>query len=265
MKKYEMNFLPKAKISHGFRKLLLVADAHLNGGERQDAFFDFLERTAELPETCAVAFLGDIFDLWFALPGYETEDQKRFLAWCDREKVKRDIYFVEGNHEFFVKARRKKHFSRIASRQIRFGDLLLIHGDQINRADWSYRLLRLILRNPLTCFLTQCGALGGVGPALSWKIRHGLADVNMEQKKRFPEQDVLKYLGRTAGTEVRTIIAGHFHNPRVLERDGCRFSVIDAFAKEGKISLYDAGTKTLETGFYGTLLNKLERTKEETK
>lgn len=250
--------------THGFRKLLLAADAHLNGGENQKAFFDFLERTEGLPETCAMAFLGDIFDLWFALPGYETEDQKRFLAWCDRERIKRDIFFVEGNHEFFVTARRKKHFSRAVSREIRIDDLLLVHGDQINRRDWQYKLLRFALRNPLTRLLTQCGALGGVGPALSWKIRHGLAKVNVEQKKFFPEQEILNYMERTSRKGVRTVIAGHFHHERKLERDGCRFSVIESFAKEGKISLYDADTQTLETGFYGELLDKLEKTTEET-
>ena len=264
MKKYEMDLLPCTKQPHGFRKLLLTADAHLNGGENQDAFFDFLERTARLPETCAIAFLGDIFDLWFALRGYETEDQKRFLDWCDREKDKRGIYFVEGNHEFFVTARRKKHFSRTNAREIRFGDLLLIHGDQINRKDWQYKLLRFVLRNPLTCLLTQCGALGGVGPRLSWKIRHGLAKVNVEQKKRFPEQEILNYLDRMARKGIRTVIAGHFHHERSLERSGCRFSVIESFAKEGKAALYDADTQTLETDSYGKLLDKLERTKEKT-
>ena len=265
MKKYEMKFLSRTKPARGFRKLLLVADAHLNGGEKQEAFADFLRRTAGLPETCAVAFLGDIFDLWFALPGYETEDQKRFLAWCDKEKDRRDIYFVEGNHEFFVTARRKKHFSRAVSRELRFGDLLLVHGDQINSSDWQYKLLRFGLRNPLTKVLTQCGALGGVGPALSWKIRHGLAKVNVEQKKRFPEQEILHYLEKTARRGIRSVIAGHFHHERKLERSGCRFSVIESFATEGKISLYDADTQTLETGFYGKLLDKLEKREKVTK
>lgn len=260
-----MRSRPQTKTAHGFRKLLLIADAHLNGGEEQNAFLDFLRRTAELPETCAVAFLGDIFDLWFALPGYETEDQKSFLAWCDREKGKRDIYFVEGNHEFFVKARRKKHFTCIVSREIRFDDLLLAHGDQINSSDWQYKLLRFGLRNPLTRVLTQCGALGGVGPALSWKIRHGLAKVNVEQKKRFPEQEILRYLEKTARKGIRSVITGHFHHERSLEQSGCHFSVIESFAKKGKIALYDAETQTLETDFYGTLLDKLEKTKEETR
>ena len=263
MKKYGMNFFTQTKNEQEFRKILLVADAHLNGGERQKAFSDFLERVGRLPETYAIAFLGDIFDLWFPLRGYETEDQKRFLAWCDKEKIRRRIYFVEGNHEFYVIARRKSHFSGAASRELRFGDLLLVHGDQINSSDWQYKLLRLGLRNPLTFLLTQCGALGGVGPALSWKIRYGLKEVNVEQKKRFPEQEVLKYLSRKAETGIRTILSGHFHHARDLDRDGCRFSVIESFAKEGKISLYDADTQTLESDFCGELLNKLERTKEE--
>lgn len=268
MKKYEMNILPLTgpqKTTHGFRKLLLVTDAHLNGGEEQKAFFDFLRRTEALPESCAVAFLGDIFDLWFALPGYETEDQRRFLDWCDKEKVKRDIYFVEGNHEFFVTARRKKHFTRIVSREIRFGDLLLVHGDQINASDWQYKLLRFALRNPLTRILTQCGALGGVGPALSWKIRHGLAKVNVEQKKRFPEQEILRYLERKARSGIRTVITGHFHHERFLEQNGCRFSVIESFAKGGKILLYDAEKQTSETAPYGILLDKLKKAEEKTK
>ena len=251
MKKYETKDLPQY--------LLMVTDAHLNGGEKQEAFFDFLSGISDLPDTCAAAFLGDIFDLWFALPGYETADQKRFMEWCDAEKAKRKIYFVEGNHEFFVASRRKKHFTVLVSREIRLGDLLLVHGDQINSADWQYRLLRFILRNPLTRVLTMCGALGGVGPALSWKIRHGLAKVNVEQKKRFPEQEVLDYLKKTSRRGVRQVVAGHFHHARAMEGSGCRFTVIDSFAKAGGAALYDASAEKLESGPCCELLKELER------
>ena len=266
MKKYEMNPLPCAKQTHGFRKLLLVADAHLNGGKPQEAFFDFLDRISRLPETYAAAFLGDIFDLWFALRGYETADQKRFLCWCSEERKKRDIFFVEGNHEFFVTGKRRKFFSRAVSRELRLDDLLLVHGDQINRSDWQYKLLRIVLRNPLTCLLTQCGALGGVGPALSWKIRYGLLKVNVEQKKRFPEKEIRIYLEGKARKGIRQVISGHFHHAREMEQNGCVFTVIDSFAKRSGAAVYDADARTLETGFYGDLINKLEEeSKEETK
>ena len=260
MKKYELSHT-KEKQEHGFRNLLLVADAHLNGGENQRLFFDFLDRLSRLPGTCAAGFLGDIFDLWFALPGYETEDQKRFLVWCEEEMKKRDVFFVEGNHEFFVNARRKKYFTRLAPREIRLDGLLLIHGDQINRLDWQYKLLRLILRNPLTCFLTWCAALGGIGPALAWKIRHALRDVNLRQKKRFPENQIQAYLKRASRKGICQVFAGHFHHTREREWDGCRFTVIDAFAKESEAALYDAVNRTLETGFYEKLIEKLEEMK----
>lgn len=257
MKKYE----PSHTKEHGFRNLLLVADAHLNGGENQEAFFDYLSRISELPGSCAAAFLGDIFDLWFALPGYETEGQKRFLEWCMAEKEKRDVFFVEGNHEFFVSSRRKKYFTRLAPREIRLGNLLLIHGDQINRLDWSYQLLRIILRNPLTCFLTWCSAVGGIGPALAWKLRIALKDVNLRQKKRFPEKQVKAYLERSSRKGIRQIFSGHFHRARKREWNGYRFTVIENFDRESGAGLYDAETRILETGKYDKLIEKLEKMK----
>ena len=71
-------------------KLILIADAHLNDSETDEAFFRMLDRIRALPSSYPVVFLGDIYDLWFALPWYESESQKRFLQWCKEEKQKRN-------------------------------------------------------------------------------------------------------------------------------------------------------------------------------
>ena len=64
---------------------MVVADAHLNGGDAAGAFSRLLARISELPRSCGAVFLGDIFDLWLALPGYESEEQKQFLKDCGCE------------------------------------------------------------------------------------------------------------------------------------------------------------------------------------
>ena len=81
--------------------LVIITDAHVSAGTRAaEAFFRMLAKLSAGPH--GVIFLGDIFDLWIALPRYETGLQHEFLKWCRREKARRTVGYVEGNHEFFV-------------------------------------------------------------------------------------------------------------------------------------------------------------------
>jgi hypothetical protein len=80
----------------------MIADAHISRTQGNvEAFFEMLAALEDGPSD--VVFLGDIFDLWVALPRYENEQHRMFLSWCQRQKGHRRIGFVEGNHEFFLR------------------------------------------------------------------------------------------------------------------------------------------------------------------
>jgi hypothetical protein len=116
----------------------MIADAHLTCREPEDEFFRMLDGVSRLPADIGIIFLGDIFDLWIALRGYENDDHRRFLDWCRREKERRRIVFLEGNHEFFVAKTYSDAFSYSSEDSYEDGALQWLHGDRINRKDYTY-------------------------------------------------------------------------------------------------------------------------------
>ncbi len=226
-------------------KLILIADSHIRSGEIRDAFFCLLEKIHSMPENVSAVFLGDIFDLWIALPGYESEDQRRFLRWCEQEKERRNVIFLEGNHEFFVAGTRKQYFSAVSGKEILRNGIRLIHGDMINKADWKYRLLRFGIRNSFTRLLLRLTAFRNFGPDICWKIRHGLKHTNQAHKKFFPEAHALEYMKTHPE---KKIIAGHFHEGKRLDIPGKTMYILPSFASGTEIGLYDCIRGELKTG-----------------
>ncbi len=81
--------------------LAVLADVHaVEGEESERVLRNLLEQLSSTDDD--VMFLGDIMDLWIGLPKYECKLQRDFLEWCRHEKSRRKIYFVEGNHEYYV-------------------------------------------------------------------------------------------------------------------------------------------------------------------
>ncbi len=242
---------------------LVIADAHLCGGEekRTDDFFRLLKQIDSLPEECAVVFLGDIFELWVAQRSYEDPLHASFLSWCKNARLKRPVLFLEGNHEFYVTQARHNAFTQVSSRGITLGGIRFEHGDRINRADYSYRLLRILLRNPFTRFLA---ALSGpfFGPAAADKIRRSLKNSNRKHKKFFPENAVERRLLEMAEQKKeRLLVLGHFHRSIRRETDGCTLHVVPAFQDQGEIAVIHCPGKEegaiVEIGNAETLISSL--------
>ena len=130
-------------------RYILIADSHLQGGtEKTACFFRMLDALAAR-KPAGIIFLGDIFELWIALDGYEIPEQKCFADWCRRHSAELEIGFIEGNHEFFVSETHADAFSWITdTRHDLNRTVRLMHGDTVNRRDWKYLLL-LVMFEPV--------------------------------------------------------------------------------------------------------------------
>ncbi len=77
--------------------MIIITDAHISKTKGNHAIFfkmlEFLEKNNQ-----DLIFLGDIFDLWVALPRYEEEIHQDFIAWCRIQKSHRTIGYMEGNY-----------------------------------------------------------------------------------------------------------------------------------------------------------------------
>ena len=124
------------------KRWLMIADAHLTCLGPEDEFFRVLDDVSRLPGDIGIIFLGDIFDLWIALRGYENGEHRRFLEWCRREKSNREVVFLEGNHEFFVAKKYADNFTYIGEDSFQDGLLQWLHGDRINGSTSRSQSLR---------------------------------------------------------------------------------------------------------------------------
>ena len=221
-------------------KYILIADSHLEGGtEKASRFFRMLD-TLAARKPAGIIFLGDIFELWIALDGYEIPEQKRFTEWCRAHLNEMEIGFIEGNHEFFVSATHADAFSWITDRYHDLhGTVRLMHGDTVNRRDWKYLLLRRAIRNAFTKFLLILFART-IGPAVADRIRLSLKTSNMAHKKYLPRKELESCAGQCAAQGIVSLAAGHFHawnqfNPPA----GPPVTILPAWDNEKSVALLD--------------------------
>ena len=95
---------------HLDNEMIIITDAHISKSKGNYAiFFKMLESLEKNNQD--LIFLGDIFDLWVALPRYEEEIHQDFIAWCRRQKSHRTIGYMEGNHEYYLVKERASDFT----------------------------------------------------------------------------------------------------------------------------------------------------------
>lgn len=224
------------------KRWLMIADAHLTCREPEDEFFRMLDGVSRLPVDIGIIFLGDIFDLWIALRGYENDEHRRFLDWCRREKERRQIVFLEGNHEFFVAKTYPDAFSYSSEDSYEDGALQWLHGDRINRKDYTYTALRFILRNFLTRWFLWC--IGPTfGPTFAHYVRERLRVTNQAHKQFFPEPIALKFVASCPPDSI--VFVGHFHDRLTKTADGRTLEVLPAYADASELVFYDPSTPEL--------------------
>ncbi|MBQ9336220.1 MAG: metallophosphoesterase [Lentisphaeria bacterium] len=216
------------------RDHIFIADSHLREEDSED-FFAMLDRIRE-SRPAGVVFLGDIFELWIALPGYETAMHQRFLDWCREAKKEFEVGFILGNHEFYVIRRHADAFSWITETEHTLaGGVRCIHGDLINRADWRYLLLRKFLRSGFTRTFLQI-TCRNLGPAIADYVLHTLKKTNREHKRRLPLTALAEYAKAAKAEKISRIFAGHFHQHHLADdQDGIPLEILPAWDAAGEI------------------------------
>lgn len=110
--------------------------------------------------------LGDLFDWWYALPGYVPP---HFQPVVDALLSRRRVFWIEGNHD--MRVARALPAGRIevtdGSVQATVAGLRLDlrHGDLVDRTEYGYRALRGFLRSPVMGLVTR-----GLGARLTQRI-----------------------------------------------------------------------------------------------
>jgi len=225
--------------------MIIISDAHVNealGNHTQ--FFDMLAAF----EACDhdLIFLGDIFDLWIALPRYEREIHRRFLTWCKQQKQRRTIGFIEGNHEYFLADERKSFFSWCTSSAFWQDELgnVFCHGDQVNRRDRNYLLFRKLMKNSLSKQILRCFPLG---PQFVEYMKVRLKETNLDFRKQLPRQEIEDFAEYRFKEGGRIIFIGHFHREyRYHGHAGGELHTVRGWLGTGTVTLFDRKRRTVE-------------------
>ena len=188
--------------------LLLVADVHVSPGTATEQ--EFRELLAWVATThYDIAFLGDVLEFWIGLKRYSTSSAVEFLEWCAHEKNRRRVFFLEGNHEFFVVRHHRDCFTVAELDELSLESVVLAHGDTA-QGDHAHLRFRWWSKSRLAHFLLQWMPFA---PAIAHRIKRYFERKSAMRDHRYPADEVVRW--GTACFErhpsAHRIILGHFH------------------------------------------------------
>lgn len=198
-------------------RVIFIADAHLVSPHDTN-YILLLRFLRELEgEVDTLYIMGDLFDFWLGFQSHPLKEYDAVLDALERlvSRGCRLVYF-EGNHDFhlgdmFSKRLRAEIHTGPSIQCVQGKRLYICHGDQINRDDTLYRLLRLVLRTRLVAWLVR-----NIPPAWAQKIRVNLQKRSQAgypvKRARWDYQKIIFNFARTLQNKgCDGLVTGHFH------------------------------------------------------
>ncbi len=224
--------------------MIIITDAHVS--KARDNYSTFFQMLAAIEKTGHdLIFLGDIFDLWIALPRYEEEIHTTFIDWCRNQKKFRTIGYLEGNHEFYLASERARAFTWCSSKGWRRDDpgLLFIHGDLINRKDKGYLLLNKLIKNNLMKNILRYLPYG---PEIASSVKQRLKKTNKKFRIQIPWDEIRLFADDRFAKGVDTILVGHFHRESFLPyHEPKKLWILPDWLSTEKVTVYEKGSQKL--------------------
>ena len=233
--------------------MILVTDAHISKARgNHAAFFDMLKAIESTAHD--LIFLGDIFDLWIALPRYEEDIHIQFKTWCLEQKNNRSIGFLEGNHEFYLADQRSQTFTWCSNDSWWQDDAgtLFVHGDQINRRDWQYLIFKKMTKNSILKFIFRNLPFG---PRIAKSIKIGLETTNNEFRLQLPCDEIKIFADNRFAEGIDTVFVGHFHREYSYSSQKSKnLYILPDWLGTQKITLYQKHPQKITTRHWKELL-----------
>ena len=184
---------------------------------------DWLDHAAEMSSWIIIN--GDLFDFWFEYRWGTTRGHEATLAKL-RSIVDSDvpITLMGGNHDWWGGAFLREEIGLEfledpVMRVIGGRRTLLAHGDGLGPGDWGYKVLKSVLRSPVTRF-----TFGLLPPAVGDRVAGGVSATEHRWESpstyQLERSEVLEAWASKkleADPELELIILGHTHVPRIRE------------------------------------------------
>jgi UDP-2,3-diacylglucosamine hydrolase len=207
------------------RPYLIVSDIHLGAvpAATERAFRDFLAKAT--PGTSGLLINGDLFDFWFEYRTVIPRIHYRVLAaLADVVDAGVPVSFVGGNHDAWGGAFLRDEVGvtllngpvemELAGRRV-----LVAHGDGVGSGDLGYRMLKRLIRHPVTV-----GAFRVLHPDWgSWIANRVSSTEHKAEISDAASAGRASYIRRWAVEQLQSdpridlVVAGHSHVPVVEE------------------------------------------------
>ncbi|MFN3822299.1 MAG: UDP-2,3-diacylglucosamine diphosphatase [bacterium] len=236
--------------------VLFVADSHLplivrTGQEHwRSRMIRFLRQVA--PQFSSLVILGDLFDFWFEWRYVIPSPAFPVLsALYDLHRLGIDIVYIAGNHDGHIGKFLTEEIGVKISRRpmdviIEGLKVHLIHGDGIAPSDSAYRILRGIVRAPITESLFRL-----VHPDLGIWLAHKLSRFSrqtMGKKKPNSDQYYREYAFKRLESGDQWVVMGHRHQAELIHHYRGGFLAIGDWIRSGSYGLFREGRA--ELAFY---------------
>jgi UDP-2,3-diacylglucosamine hydrolase len=201
-----------------------VSDLHLGAsysGIRVDRQDRLLELFTEIKSQASHLFiLGDLFEFWMDYPNFIPRHPFTVLrALADVVDAGVEVHYLAGNHDFYLSDFFHDQLgihthSGPLSLSLQGKKILLLHGDGLAAGDRAYRLVKRIMRHPLSLWLFRI-----LHPEWGWKLAHSVGNASRDRQpdrdKHLPEYEsaVRKLLSQ--GNDL--VAHGHTHTPWIKE------------------------------------------------
>ena len=219
------------------KNIYFIADAHLSFKEdeeekqKRQKLHGFLQYLADNGETRELFILGDLFDFWFEW--YHVVPKYWFPVLYQLRKLVEagiTVSFFAGNHDFYTGAYLQKEIGLRCftdSYEFEAGGkrFFVAHGDGYAKKDRGYRLLKRIIRNPVSIFLFKTffpADLGMQMARLASKSSRKLVNID----KSAWAEEYYAFAREKFRQGYDYMVLGHLHYPMIREED-----------REGKIFL----------------------------
>lgn len=213
-------------------RAIFLADAHLKD-PADDNYKLLLRFLHDLNgNTDSLYIMGDLFDFWVGFPSHPFRQYDSVLAALEKLVASgcRLVCF-EGNHDFYL----GDVFSLRLKAEIHTDPIVLLihgrrfylcHGDQMNRSDYGYRLLRLLLRNPVTA-----AAVRFFPPSLACYIKAKLQRSSQSRysvtSTRWDYRSIIRETALEASHKgCSGLVTGHFHIAFCEKLKGTEFTIL---------------------------------------
>lgn len=209
---------------------LIVSDLHLGGvpAETERRFVRFLEQVA--CDARALLIAGDLFDFWFEYRTVVPGEHFRVLAaLASLVEAGVPVTLAGGNHDawggrFLREEVGVEFHDRPFRTELAGRPALIAHGDGLGTGDLRYRMLKAVVRSPVTI-----GVFRWLHPDVGLRIAHavsrtetkGEVDASMRGRAAFLREWARQQLGDDPS--LHYVVCGHSHIPEIVAAGAGRY------------------------------------------